>query len=33
VVDKKRLIGKKWWAEEEERRKGALTKNTKNNAY
>jgi hypothetical protein len=26
VVDKKRIIGKKWRAEEEERHKGMLTK-------
>jgi hypothetical protein len=29
VVDKKRIIGKKWRAEEEERLKGSLTKKNK----
>jgi hypothetical protein len=26
AVDKKRIVGKKWWSEEEERHKGSLTK-------
>jgi hypothetical protein len=30
VVDRKRIIGKKWRAEEEERHKGSLTQKNKN---